>query len=851
MILLFRHRATSTKPKPVTPPAPDVAAGGHLALGLSASSLRAYVLPDASARTRQLANPLAAKLGSGAGKYDDLTNWAAWVQDDWQAGVGRRAEQGGFLFGDADSRVPGQLILPPAVGQMHGWHWVESPPGGAGTTATLATAMEHSRLVVDKTPVSRTISAKAGQSIKHVWAYLDCSDNVSAVFQLLDPSGFVVASTKVRDASAWSAFRWVVARMAYTIPEDGNYVLRCFPEYRRSPLTIWFGDGEPLLGCDLAGRYCAGGIVRVLPGTDVTYAIGAGRAYGHDGGAIGVFEGGYFADIGYGATPTAYPATPVDAIIYADRLWIAHGEQAPAASIDLLSGYAVQLPFFCSHWARWNGYLWAAFRNVVIWSADGVEWSEPIEVGPADYEVRSIAGVDDAVHVATDDGLYVISASDDVVGRVSWGSVHESNGRAMVHYQGRLYALVNDRIVQIDSGTLLDISMSSTLVHSGPAQQEQVWSGRRLITASSVEPNSVIITGDVIIAANVEVRIVSTGGRQNNLLANFQVWTQTETIGVDRDEVNHIVIAGDVTIGSGVLLRVQSPSVPVELGPLVDLCPLNNWLLALRNGAGLDDPATIWAWQTEGWHCVAVLPPDRYRNLSYDRRLGRLWVTSKSGVPVWLPYPDQTVNPAYAPGYMFAANAWLESDWFDGGLIEVYKDCESVFVSGDLPAGTAVDVYWMDDQSADWELLGEITPALRELRWSDAATRPSTKRLRLALQLRTTDPYVTPVVNAVRLKYMPMVQDRWRWQLSLQCEDGQEMLDGSINEYSAQQQLAHLAELALATAPVRLRDIDGAEYDVKVLAMAERATDFAFYHGALHSAYNVQLSLEQCNPANG
>ncbi len=90
---------------------------GHIKLGTSVADLREYMLTDPNALGMQLSNQMAAKLGQGAGKYDDLQNWSAWVMDDWSAGAGTvDAEGGGFLFGNVDSRVPRQLILPPAMG---------------------------------------------------------------------------------------------------------------------------------------------------------------------------------------------------------------------------------------------------------------------------------------------------------------------------------------------------------------------------------------------------------------------------------------------------------------------------------------------------------------------------------------------------------------------------------------------------------------------------------------------------------------------------------------------------------------------------------------------------------------
>ena len=63
------------------------------------------------------AQPFSAKVNT-SNPYDEVDIWNEWVQTDWQPGVGRVVpEEGGFLFGETDSRVPKQLILPPLLCQ--------------------------------------------------------------------------------------------------------------------------------------------------------------------------------------------------------------------------------------------------------------------------------------------------------------------------------------------------------------------------------------------------------------------------------------------------------------------------------------------------------------------------------------------------------------------------------------------------------------------------------------------------------------------------------------------------------------------------------------------------------------
>jgi hypothetical protein len=89
---------------------------GHIKLGLTEATLQEYMLDDVRRRRRQLANPMAVRLGTG-GEFSDYENWALHVAADWREGVGKLAEDAaGYLFGEIESRVPEQLIIPSALG---------------------------------------------------------------------------------------------------------------------------------------------------------------------------------------------------------------------------------------------------------------------------------------------------------------------------------------------------------------------------------------------------------------------------------------------------------------------------------------------------------------------------------------------------------------------------------------------------------------------------------------------------------------------------------------------------------------------------------------------------------------
>lgn len=89
---------------------------GHIRLGATAATLRPYLLVEPRNYRAMTTNPMAARVSTGS-QYGDLQAWSTFLMADWQAGVGRvQAEAGGYLFGEIESRVSSQLILPAALG---------------------------------------------------------------------------------------------------------------------------------------------------------------------------------------------------------------------------------------------------------------------------------------------------------------------------------------------------------------------------------------------------------------------------------------------------------------------------------------------------------------------------------------------------------------------------------------------------------------------------------------------------------------------------------------------------------------------------------------------------------------
>jgi hypothetical protein len=265
-----------------------------------------------------------------------------------------------------------------------------------------------------------------------------------------------------------------------------------------------------------------------------------------------------------------------------------------------------------------------------------------------------------------------------------------------------------------------------------------------------------------------------------------------------------------------------------KLGAPALLAAMNQWLLAAINPKSSTEQATVWAWQTEGWHPICALPPGLdIKALYYDRTLSRLWIGASSGLAFFLHIDDYALNPFRSEDSRYMPYGWLETPRFYGDLKKIDKDFESVFITGEFATGTSASVYYQSDQDSDWLLLGTVTADNTELRWSAYANRPTGKWIKLGLLLATTDPTLTPRVQAIVVKYMPMVTDRWRFNLPILVGQEQEMLDGSADVQTQAQKLAHLSGLITSVAPFTFGDLDEVEYEVKVVGANRSVTQYS------------------------
>lgn len=281
-------------------------------------------------------------------------------------------------------------------------------------------------------------------------------------------------------------------------------------------------------------------------------------------------------------------------------------------------------------------------------------------------------------------------------------------------------------------------------------------------------------------------------------------------------------------------------------GDVFRLQPTKYFLLASVAPTSQDGYGSLWAWNNHGWHGLGLLPQGaRGGAVHLDTENGYLYWGGSYGLVARAVYPSSVVNPIRDNGaHLFARTGWIEYDRFYGGYVALDKDFESVYIDTETNSAS-IAIYWQDQESTDWELLGSSTSEDFEKRWSDYTTRPASKWLRLGLLLRTDDEQLTPILRAQRLKFHTMITDRWRWNVAIMVHDPQQMIDGTINEFDTSDMNTHLNALVRSVPPVIYEDIDGTQYEVKITGATRQPVQYEYFNSRARVQWVWNLTLEQ------
>lgn len=761
---------------------------GHIKLG-EKGALRDYVLVNPKQYRRTLANQMAAKIGQGAGDYNDFQNWSYWVSNSWRAGVGRiDPDDGGFLYSTADTRFTKRLMLPPLAtptGTVSAGNSAAnfSPPGSINYTVTIG----------DGTYDKVAVPYQADGTVAELWVMLPSGygevEPTASVYSGATPTTLVATGTisQISDAKGYEWLRVAVA--SHTATAATQYWLVLEPPDEREfvmPLTSTSaGTGACKVyasstwsDLSLSGTSLYGFLVAPVPAMGPVTAAAEfnGTIYaGDSNGDVWKWDS---TDDRWEQVGTTLDAAVTDMERWMGALWVAVGASDNAYKITT-GDVVAQQSWAAEHFSVGFGYLWRSLANQVFYDSanDLSTWSTAITVGSSDFSVVGMAPLEEDMYVSTSQALWRIGAGDYVYGVTLWGYYGDTNGYGVINHQGSLYA----------------------------PQGNVIWR----ITASAPMLN---------------------------------IWSREE------------------------------PLPASSAGTVKALAGTNRELFALIEPNDANGPPTIWSWNAEGWHFVGQLPPGiGAGTLTYDANTQCVWVFDGTGLAWNIRVPLNIPTPQLDTLAEFMPSGWLDTGVFYGNLVEIVKDFDSVTVLGDsISEANCVEVFYRTSATSvteltmengtpltteggdpliielnPWSYLGVITEDGQQLRWTDYTRRPQSEDLSIGLKLKTQEKTSSPVVRAVVVRYHPTITDRWRWQFPVSVHEGQQGLDGTINDYTFTQQRSHLVAMAESITPVIYEDIDGIQYETKVVTSSDTIDKYEFVDGEPVITSTVQLVLEQ------
>ncbi len=205
-----------------------------------------------------------------------------------------------------------------------------------------------------------------------------------------------------------------------------------------------------------------------------------------------------------------------------------------------------------------------------------------------------------------------------------------------------------------------------------------------------------------------------------------------EDVGPNRD-------AGLPTLRQGDVVKVLS--YPGKIFQLVDAGDTGISSILVRSGGGQHDFYQGVYTERMNDAEIQVIPG----------LIDRLWVSVGATV-LWLPLPDNTMNPRFDGDYRFTHEGYLVTGWIDAG----FKDIEKLYstlklYTENLATGVRIQTYYQIESgtlSDTWTYFGDYsTSPFEEI---DFAANPTVlaRRLRLMFILQTNDNTTTPVLKA-------------------------------------------------------------------------------------------------------
>jgi hypothetical protein len=447
---------------------------GHIKLGTQ-SEEKDFILVDPNQRMRSLVNPMAVKTGTGAASYNDFENWDYWVTDDWQQGVGREdPTDGGFDYAEVDTRWSGRLSLsalpfPSTTRAMEDEDASFNTYQSVDETVTVG-GDDCEKVAIpiqgNGTSTSAWVYALSGYTQKDIKVSLWSDDT--------DEPDTELATATATSETTIEGYAWRRAALAYAVVDTTQYWLVIEPASAGDTITLPATTSEDY-GGEACKKYASSAwsalvnsgslaidVFAILDvpniGTVTAAAVFNSTIYvGNDAGGIYKFDAGgsrkadhwdYVGTVTNGVT---------DMVRWYGSLYVGTGSSTVARKIT--TGDAISdMGWNANLFLVWHGYLWRAVDNELHYTASSTfaSWTEvDPAIGPDDYSIIGMSGLDDDVYVSTQQALWRVGAGDYVYGETLWDYESDTNGRGMTNRQGALYVPVDNTLWRIQTNVPL------------------------------------------------------------------------------------------------------------------------------------------------------------------------------------------------------------------------------------------------------------------------------------------------------------------------------------------------------------------------------------------------------------
>ena len=717
-----------------------------------------YIVLDEGASAYQKApfNPMAARIGTG-GDYNDLEGWSVWVQTDWTRGVGIEDENaGGFLGSTLETRFPGMLILPPFA-EYKGKNYLDSGHGSS---------LPHSEM--------QKIS-----NGKYRFYFSEYSDSYSFDTDTLYLYFLQVGSNPTISVKILDYNLNVLETPTLTLPKHSGWgYIKLSNKFSTYPnrvfwLEITLASDEVLVGHEIAGSYAN------------------------------------YAKIWNSSTSTWDS--------YNRNLFIRsnHLENLPGKEADF-EPKTVQSPDQSVGYTFWGDEA-NSFSKISSGSEYFYTWFDLVSTTKAPLDLALFDGKVVTVVDAATSSSVVVYISDYNSGTFVTTYFDDLQPDKVFVAGGFFWFVQNNKVIYTNNVNVSGGKFDKPFI--GPIS---VLSGRTNINAILAVGRDIYLVKEdrlvKLLPGDIPYPVAQWPYSDPDIGKGASVWKGDMYIPLKEDLLRvtssgQIISIGPNHYGSGLDKSIQGQVKNVHFTTDMLLASFYNDI----NKAG-----TVWGWDQKGWHFLFETYPqcgitwvEAYKKDGYTNLFIRASHKHEPGV-TYAEYANFTQNPIKSESLstFLRFNGYLDTSWIYGNLKEIEKDWDSVFIAGEnLSSRQWVTVYYRTEEDAAWSKLGDYTDNDTEISFPEE-TRTSSKKIQLRIVLNTLDWEKTPVVRAIRLKYLPMLTDKWRWTIQTTVGESKQLLDGTLDDTSYQRELWET--WAKTATPLRFYDIDGKKHYVRI-----------------------------------